>query len=63
MRFLRAVLLFAFLSGCDSGEDSWAHYQRERLYNGGSPSISSDDSGVLWDSELDCQFLPMRRDA
>lgn len=48
-RFL-ATLLLAIATGCDSGDDSWAHYQAQHIYNGGSPSVSPDQSSVVFSS-------------
>jgi len=50
MTMLRSVILLAILPGCDSGEDSWATYQRQHLWNGGSPSVSPDGQCVVFSS-------------
>ena len=50
MRRYLASLLLVIASGCDSGEDSWAHYQRQHIWNGGSPSVSPDGRSVVFSS-------------
>src|SRR3974390_432032 len=50
MKALRSLILLAILPGCDSGEDSWATYQRQHIWNGGSPSVSPDGESVVFSS-------------
>ncbi len=50
MTLLRSVVLLATLPGCDSGEDTWAVYQRQHLWNGGAPSVSPDGQSVVFSS-------------
>jgi dipeptidyl aminopeptidase/acylaminoacyl peptidase len=38
------------LSGCDSGEDTWATYQRQHNWEGGSPSVSPDGQCIAYSS-------------
>jgi hypothetical protein len=48
MRVPGVFILVALISGCDPGEDSWALYRSDHIYNGGAPSISPDGQRVVF---------------
>jgi len=50
MRLSQVVVLLAFISGCDPGEDSWAQYRSDHTYYGGPPSVSPDGRNVVFSS-------------
>jgi hypothetical protein len=48
MRLGHVAVLVVCIFGCSPGEDNWAKYRREHIYNGGPPSVSPDGERIVF---------------